>query len=60
MARVVGVIWVSREEVYFCGQGWTGQITLESLTKFDLSRKIDFLRAAIYPIARKGDPLLSL
>jgi pimeloyl-ACP methyl ester carboxylesterase len=33
---------------------------LKSLTKFDLSKKIDFLRTAIYPIARKGDPLLSL
>jgi hypothetical protein len=42
MAGVVGVIWVSREEVYFCRRDWTGQITLKLLRKIDLSRKIDF------------------
>jgi hypothetical protein len=29
MAGVVGVIWVSREADYFCGRGWTGQISLK-------------------------------
>lgn len=42
MAGFVRVIWVWREEVYFFNRGWTGQITLKSLRKIDLSRKIDF------------------
>jgi hypothetical protein len=42
MAGVVGVIWVCDEAEYFCGRGWTGQITLKLLRKIDLSRKIDF------------------
>ena len=29
MAGVVRVIWVSREAVYFCERGWTGQISLK-------------------------------
>jgi hypothetical protein len=35
---VVGLIWGRREEVYFCGEGWTGQITLNGLEKFVPSR----------------------
>jgi hypothetical protein len=31
---VVGLIWGWREEVYFCRQDWTGQITLIGLEKF--------------------------
>jgi len=27
------VIWGKREENYFCGNGWTGQITLKFLDK---------------------------
>jgi len=38
MARVVGVIWVSREEVYFFKQGWTKQITLKLLQKNNFPR----------------------
>jgi hypothetical protein len=33
MAGVVGVIWVWREADYFCGRGWTGQISLKLLAK---------------------------
>jgi hypothetical protein len=47
MARVVGVIWVCREEVYFCGRGWTGQITLKSL------QKINFPRIGNLPVGQK-------
>jgi hypothetical protein len=49
MARVVGVIWVWREEVYFCNRGWTGQITLKSL------QKINFRRIGNLPVGRKKD-----
>jgi hypothetical protein len=35
---VVGLIWGRREEVYFCRQGWTGQIALIGLKKFVSSR----------------------
>jgi len=38
MAGVVGVIWVSREAEYFCGRGWTGQISLKLLEKIVHSR----------------------
>jgi hypothetical protein len=38
MARVVGVIWVLREEVYFFNRGWTRQITLKSLQKINSPR----------------------
>jgi hypothetical protein len=37
-SEVVGLIWGRGEEVYFCGQGWTGQITLIGLGKFAQSR----------------------
>jgi hypothetical protein len=33
MSEVLGVIWAGREAEYFCGRGWTGQITLKSLQK---------------------------
>ena len=33
MAGVVRVIWVEREAEYFCGRGWTGQISLKLLEK---------------------------
>ena len=33
MAGVVGVIWVRDEAEYFCGRGWTGQISLKLLEK---------------------------
>jgi hypothetical protein len=36
--RLVGLIWGRREEVYFCGEDWTGQITLIGLEKFVPSR----------------------
>jgi hypothetical protein len=42
MAGFVRVIWVCREAVYFFNWDWTRQITLKSLMKIDLSRKIDF------------------
>ena len=32
---VVRLIWGWREEVYFCGEGWTGQIALIGLGKLD-------------------------
>jgi hypothetical protein len=41
------VIWVCREEVYFCGRGWTGQITLKSL------QKINFPRIGNLPVGQK-------
>jgi hypothetical protein len=47
MAGFVRVIWGSGEAVYFCGQDWTGQITLKLLGKIGLSRKIDFRASAI-------------
>jgi hypothetical protein len=47
MAGVVGVIWVSREEVYFFGRDWTGQITLKPL------QKINFPRIGNLPVGRK-------
>jgi hypothetical protein len=33
MAGVVGVIWGTDEADYFCGRGWTGQISLSLLEK---------------------------
>jgi hypothetical protein len=48
MAGFVRVIWVSREEVYFCKRGWTGQIKLKLLGKIDLSRKSVFARASYF------------
>jgi hypothetical protein len=42
------VIWGDGEEVYFCGRGWTGQITLKLLRKINFSR-----RAAVCPPSRK-------
>jgi hypothetical protein len=44
MAGVVGVIWVWREEVYFFGGDWTGQITLKFLPKMDFARIGHFVR----------------
>jgi len=38
MADVVRVIWGDREQEYFCGRDWIGQITLESLQKINFSR----------------------
>jgi hypothetical protein len=48
MAGLVRVIWVCREEEYFCGRDWTGQITLKLLGKIDHSRKIDFSRSGYF------------
>ena len=39
MAGVVSVIWGGREQEYFCGWGWTGQITLKLLWKIDFLRR---------------------
>jgi hypothetical protein len=36
--RVVGLIWVEREEVYFRGEDWTGQIMLIGLGKLDRTK----------------------
>jgi hypothetical protein len=36
--RVVGLIWVEREEVYFRGEDWTGQIILIGLGKLDRTK----------------------
>jgi hypothetical protein len=47
MAGVVGVIWVSREELFFFNWDWTGQITLKSL------QKINFRRIGNLPVGRK-------
>ena len=33
MAGFVGVIWVSREAIYFYAHGWTAQISLKLLKK---------------------------
>ena len=49
MAGFVGVIWVSREAVYFFGGDWTGQITLKSL------QKINFPRRAM-PLGKNDEP----
>jgi hypothetical protein len=38
MARIVWVIWGNREREYFCRRGWTGQITLKPLRKFNFAR----------------------
>jgi hypothetical protein len=46
MARVVGVIWVSREAVYFCNRDWTGQIMLKPLQKINFPRISNFARRA--------------
>ena len=34
------MIWVKREEEYFCNQDWTGQIRLNCFNKSAVSRKI--------------------
>jgi hypothetical protein len=34
----VGVIWVEREDKYFCRRDWTGQITLKPLQKIAPTR----------------------
>jgi hypothetical protein len=48
------VIWGDREGEYFCGRGWTGQITLKSLQKIGLSRM-----PAICPPGRiNSDPVI--
>jgi hypothetical protein len=47
MGRVVRVIWGDREQEYFCGRDWTGQITLKSLQKINLPRT-----SAICPTGR--------
>jgi hypothetical protein len=41
MARVLKVIWVRRERIYFCKRDWTAQITLIRLKKLAFSRKAD-------------------
>jgi hypothetical protein len=28
------LIWGNHEDVYFCGEGWTGSITLKAIDKF--------------------------
>ena len=56
MAGVVGVIWVSREAEYFCGRGWTGQISLKSLRKFVLWRADEVHRV---PLSRICGPWLA-
>jgi hypothetical protein len=58
MAGVVGVIWVSREEVYFFNRGWTGQITLKSLEKINFSRIGNTKRVG--RISRRRNPPLRL
>jgi hypothetical protein len=51
MAGDMPVIWVKREARYFCGQDWTGQISLNRL------RKIDFGRTSITRLKRRvGQP----
>jgi hypothetical protein len=35
----IEVIWVRREAEYFCKRGWTAQISLIRLNKFDFTRK---------------------
>jgi hypothetical protein len=44
MAAVVGLIWAKREAEYFCGQHWTGQI---SLIRHD---KLGFRRRSMEPL----------
>jgi hypothetical protein len=48
MAGFVGVIWVSREALYFCADDWTGQISLKSLNKIARTRS-----ASLAPIDRR-------
>jgi hypothetical protein len=52
MAEGVSVIWVGGEAEYFCERDWTGQITLKSLRKIDLSIKSFFRALPIYPTCR--------
>jgi hypothetical protein len=42
----IEVIWGDREQDYFRGRGWTGQITLKPLQKIDLSRTSAIARRA--------------
>ena len=41
------MIWGNREQEYFCGRDWTGQITLKPLQKIDFART-----SAICPTGR--------
>ena len=41
-ARFIHLIWGFGKSEYFCGQGWTGQISLIQLRKFDFTRNPSF------------------
>lgn len=51
MAGILAVIWGDREQVYFCGGDWTGQIGLKLL------RKIAFWRAGNSRLVTPPSPL---
>jgi hypothetical protein len=38
-AALLHLIWVFGKSEYFCKRGWTGQISLNRLAKFDFTRK---------------------
>jgi hypothetical protein len=46
-ARVVRVIWGSREADYFCGRDWTGQISLKLLKKIAQSQSRDAMHGRL-------------
>jgi hypothetical protein len=51
-AEVVALIWGNREQVYFCGEDWTGSITLIWLSKLDGARKGRLKRMLARPAQR--------